>query len=987
MPYKPRIGQLPEPFQAQPLQQLQLQQQQQQQQPPQQQHPKLAHTITSHTESPAFTSISPPDVSGAPKKRVSKACDHCRKRKIKCDDVKPRTGKCSNCTKFNAECTFDHHNAMEKKRKAHLMSTAAAATADAQTKRVKQQTFQPLHKDICQEQSQLQSRDQDVTQKDSALSLQCINEKLESLESKMSAMVDWILKLDSLGKRCTDFLEEQRARDAKNQSLTDKGSLPKKKQYSTSLLTKRKINWIKNELATRGQKTKDGCDPASCDLNSFFKPLEKMLSISSKWYVIQLKKIMDLSNPYALVNHTHLYPLPPKERCERILEVFYSKVLSSETSILDTTESKQLFEKYYSGVEKLSYSELFLINVVLCLGSSYCTVDQRREENFVRKDRVGPTVEELRAIEENTLLNSIYYFHKITIVCDGIKPIQGMLLLYQYMRTNLSVEIGYSIFATAVRFAQDMSLHNLDTYKRLSYKECLKRRILWWHCYTTDKFLSLKLCKPSLINERDMTVLTDESYVALIKEQLLPQVGTDREAIDQITTIEEALKKLEEHCSCLPVFISYYTTKLARLSSKIYYSFFTPTSLKGQTFDAMIDRVLEIKNSLADWEKYLPGSIRLENYRQYLSMMYCQYAEGNPAVNFSVFSMHVLNLHFEHLYLAITTNLFACSFFLDNENLHDTSRHNVKYLKHFFAEQGKDYCIKTLLLSKTVEFSPNLYDRMLYNFFTSVFVLCLFCFKYIDLPQTAEHISILCEIHGVLTAANSNAVSVNMKWNVSMFVFTFFLIGCIKHFNRLSPVASHYNFTTEGYEKIMQELAQGSEEIKNKAVADLVTRLKSFSSPMNKKYADGSTDLESHDTTTTPQTISEHTFSNGVPRVLNIFNELDMNDLQSLESSMPINLLSEENGNALATNNGIKPEQTFYNDGSLFPEMMDNYTDVLDTTQTVLGSMLDPQQLPDGNPPGSELSNHEAEFEQLLENTFLYDREFSFPSGFRNAKW
>lgn len=49
------------------------------------------------------------------KKRVAKACDRCRKRKIKCDDVNIMTGKCTNCTKFKSSCTFAHHEQMMRR--------------------------------------------------------------------------------------------------------------------------------------------------------------------------------------------------------------------------------------------------------------------------------------------------------------------------------------------------------------------------------------------------------------------------------------------------------------------------------------------------------------------------------------------------------------------------------------------------------------------------------------------------------------------------------------------------------------------------------------------------------------------------------------------------------------------------------------------------------------------------------------------------------
>lgn len=51
------------------------------------------------------------------KRRSTKACDHCRKRKIRCDEVNPVTNKCSNCVKFKVECTFKFHEELQTKKK------------------------------------------------------------------------------------------------------------------------------------------------------------------------------------------------------------------------------------------------------------------------------------------------------------------------------------------------------------------------------------------------------------------------------------------------------------------------------------------------------------------------------------------------------------------------------------------------------------------------------------------------------------------------------------------------------------------------------------------------------------------------------------------------------------------------------------------------------------------------------------------------------
>ena len=65
------------------------------------------------------------------KRRVSKACDHCRKRKIKCDAVNPVTHKCTNCERYKSECTFEHHNKITQKKLLNSQKKQASKEAAA----------------------------------------------------------------------------------------------------------------------------------------------------------------------------------------------------------------------------------------------------------------------------------------------------------------------------------------------------------------------------------------------------------------------------------------------------------------------------------------------------------------------------------------------------------------------------------------------------------------------------------------------------------------------------------------------------------------------------------------------------------------------------------------------------------------------------------------------------------------------------------------
>ncbi|PIA16365.1 hypothetical protein COEREDRAFT_42909, partial [Coemansia reversa NRRL 1564] len=66
------------------------------------QHQKQAPQYDSSGELPpqATTSTAPPEKK---KKRLTQACQHCRKKKIRCDGIRP---SCKNCIKNKSPCTY-----------------------------------------------------------------------------------------------------------------------------------------------------------------------------------------------------------------------------------------------------------------------------------------------------------------------------------------------------------------------------------------------------------------------------------------------------------------------------------------------------------------------------------------------------------------------------------------------------------------------------------------------------------------------------------------------------------------------------------------------------------------------------------------------------------------------------------------------------------------------------------------------------------------
>lgn len=869
-------------------------------------------------------------IPGGARKRVSKACDHCRKRKIKCGPVDPASNKCSNCMKFDTVCTFEHHHEMERQRKAFEMERFAA------DKKVRKQQH---------------------TQPDQSSN---VEQKLEKIQQDLSALVkcmsmDGGITIKKLGK-------------AEDKGYFDRTPMAKRKRYTTALLTKRKIAWLKEQATSvLVCKDVDGKNDISDSVGvaQTFIPLKEVLLTSSKWYVVQLKKLIDFSNPH-LSSSRELYPIPSENLCKRILETFRTKVFADGFNIVQSEELDVLFRRYHDH-ERLSYSELLLINVTLLLSTWY----DLNDGTFLKKDDLDAKQEEqLQTVEDNTLLNSMYHYHKVSLVCDGIKTIQGLLLLYQHVKAKISGEVSYNIFCIAVRFAQDMGLSRRETYQGLSTSDALQRLIIWYYCVSEDGQLSLSFSKPPLINPDDTDVLTDEYYMEFISEYLLPQV--DPEAAEQrsVKTLEQAMTILLNHGEYVLFATSYYSNLLSRISHKIRRNFFSVNALTNKSFDEIVERILKVKQELEMWERGLPPSFSLDTYKQYLTIFEFKSRNGKSVPDIEYLSAHILALHYHHFYLTAVVNLFSCSFFIDNKGAHHLSKYNISDLAQNHTNQVGDMCVRILLLWKNVSVIPNMLHGMLYNFFTGAFVLLLMVIKYCDEVQTAEHIKILCDLYDYLMASgNLRLLTDNIKWNVSMFLYTFLLTLGIKCFNQKNSLASSYQFNSARFESRFGELTQKCESIKNISVA----KLKEY---MNKYNPTLANDLSHANVVPDGEKCTDN-----VVRLLNIFNELDFQDLESLASSLPVlwgpsyDDISKKRSPTRASNFAVPStiEQSNFPRGddndSLFPESYRGGFTPQNGPPVITGPL-----------ETEILASDPCDFEQLLDN-MLFDRDFSLPSN------
>ena len=883
----------------------------------------------------------------APKRRVSKACDHCRKRKIKCDRINPLTNKCTNCTKYGAECTFTHHE-LSQRRKRNIteepsdtipeprqddssigsssipmllgnfgsgdVSNQSGTSKRATSMLALSNSFKPMLVASTQEpqvsgkgkiskaraggsisgvgiknvsniitdpriarhhsveylgamggqvrsSTPTSARNAGIGQGSGSTPSEDFVKRVEKIDKKLSLMADRMLTFQYVMDKLLGVFLDSNASNLK---------FPKarKKRYYTRLLTTERLGWSKSVLA-----------PDESD-EQFFSPIGEITTSATKWFFIQARKLVNVAHPapspssVSTLGSDNEPVLPTYEQSIRLLEHFCDAVLAPVSSVVTLETCLEICEKYHKGNrDQLSFPELLFLNVCLCYSAGIAKAPFYDNKLL---DALG--LNDLLTIEHNSLLNAIYYYHKVSVIPSNVMTIQGLLLLHQYVSSYYSIEFGSGILQTAVNLAFAMELNISSHYGDYTSEQSLKELVVWWQCFRQDQKVSLIMSRPPFIKESDTDIDLDESYLKLAKYyKLAASLKNDLESIEKIKNIDSALTTMANYCEHTPFVISYYINKLSVIEGRVNAVCFTVNSSTAYSFDETLQKLLELQQELDGWKEDLPTSMGIRTYKHYFTLLYPQFKGARMRIEYEIVCLYAASCHMRFLHTEIMLCLFVLSFLMDNVDLFEKSTHIVPKIIKRFKNRCKDACtsICELFLNLNREQKEHMYPDLMYYFLSGVFVLLFHVITHIDDTDRTENkkvIQLLKKTHSHLVGEDFKSFPVcNMKQDVGVFYFTFLLKYILKRTDGDEGLSSPYGEYVEKCDILLENLIETAKNMKIQAVELVVNELFNESSINSIRELAASSQKE-------PVAISE----------LGLFGSLSREALSRLYSSAPI---------------------------------------------------------------------------------------------------
>ncbi|KAK9237384.1 fungal-specific transcription factor domain-containing protein [Lipomyces kononenkoae] len=439
------------------------------------------------------------------RRRIARACDCCRKKKIKCDGRMP---SCTNCINYKTKCVFTY---TEKKRNpAKGLKYIESLESRLEKMEGLIRSFVPEYRP--------ESLDNHVDQ-DSAVAERIrssVQSSTPSASQSQTSSPANVAPSNHPDNHCTpancedvakhSVADEIEAHEDSSDEETNCFLITSRDGDSKfighastfSLFSPRGLQWI-------SERTGDSsffCAQVDCaeDLNDDqgrFGFLDGNMIINASTMIPGLK-------PLGAKEHTTL-PLPDIDTANRCSDI-YVNIVGSILPIFTRDEMHRIINSVYSD-KPFRIVDYCAMCAVLAAGLRLQTT------GFPSSSGGDPMTFKSDPIHQETVeqswgyfMNAMSYFNALACGASSLTAVQTLITLCIYLDGSDSAEVAYMIHSNAVRLAQRIGLHVKPSWYGLSEDEASRRRRIFWICYMIDKDMSLRTGRPPVINDQDVSV-------------------------------------------------------------------------------------------------------------------------------------------------------------------------------------------------------------------------------------------------------------------------------------------------------------------------------------------------------------------------------------------------------------------------------------------------------------------------------------------------
>ncbi|KAI5804500.1 fungal-specific transcription factor domain-containing protein [Geopyxis carbonaria] len=416
------------------------------------------------------------------RRRIARACDMCRKKKIKCDGKLP---SCTHCVNYKTECVF---TLVEKKRNP---PKGAKYIEGLENRLGRMESLLKLSGLLPEGDEQTDLGDLERRLQESAGSSQRAVSNMGRSSSESARGTPCSSSIQSATNSPQNMRNEEEVEALSDQmcSLVTNNCGETRFIGSSSgfsIFSPKGIQWV-------NEKTGD---------SSFQKMIQDATSSKNG------QRPFDMWKPDVfgeIFDQRGKNPLPPKETARLLVQDFFGG-FNVLFPLFHQATFEELFEKQYSDNPPPDSGWYAAFNILLAIA---CRLRiSHTPDGAARETTIGSHIQEAWRYFQNaaTVLTELLLRNTDLL---SIQAILGMAL---FMQGTANPQPSYFLIAAAVRIATSIGMHRRGNSFGLSAFEVEQRRRIFWILYLLDKDMALRSGRPPCINDDDCNVeLPDEN--------------------------------------------------------------------------------------------------------------------------------------------------------------------------------------------------------------------------------------------------------------------------------------------------------------------------------------------------------------------------------------------------------------------------------------------------------------------------------------------
>lgn len=375
------------------------------------------------------------------------------------------------------------------------------------------------------------------------------------------------------------------------------------------------------------------------------------------------------------IDTTQVVALPPQSDMNFAVDTFF-KHMTGINFVFDKKDVQRMVNNYYDEEKKNTYAELLTMNLIIVIGIHYMMdLDIANNSNSESSTRFRKMfLKKFEPGEETAYVkNTIFYYHRLSVIGEGIRTVQAMILMVIVLTHISSPDIGYMIASTTIRLAQEMGLHRKESLNGLSPEEAKRRKLLWWTCYAVDVDISMKHGRPAIINLRDVSMPCEpisrdflDQFNLLGSSLLNPLNDISEDSEDNYAEIVD--KKIS---TFLPIFqevIIRLMQSLNIIAGEFYEDLFSTNAFENKSFQDIVDKALLMESKIEAWKNALPVIIQPDlDQTQFWNDTNCSYfmmktQSSDSILHYKVSKSLLLLVFFNYYYYQMALHRVVISF-------------------------------------------------------------------------------------------------------------------------------------------------------------------------------------------------------------------------------------------------------------------------------------------------------------------------------------